>query len=138
MILTFYITIVLIIIAYLLIESIFLNFRLSKTPVRILINGTRGKTTTVKILHQLFSHSEYIAIAKTTGNYPLIHFSSGKSKKLNRTGPANILENVRQLIQWSEKNLQVVIFEDMALQPEMQSVLSIKYFVRPTLLFQIL
>jgi hypothetical protein len=55
MILLFYVTITLIIVAYLLIERILLNFKPGKIPVRILINGMRGKTTTVKIFHRLFN-----------------------------------------------------------------------------------
>jgi poly-gamma-glutamate synthase PgsB/CapB len=131
MILYFYLFITAFIILLLVTEYFWLRKVLNKIPVRILINGTRGKTTTVRILYLVLNQSGKITCAKTTGDEPLLLLPDGNQRVLKRHGPASIRENIPVLIKWQKYHPDAVILECMALQPENQNVLSNRIF-KPT------
>lgn len=126
-----YMIITAVIILFMILEYFWLSISIRRIPTRILINGTRGKTTTVKILHQLLNQAGWMTFSKTTGDLPQLHYPDGKSKTLHRFGPANIKENIRQFIYTTRYKPQAMILECMALHPELQNILSHKIF-RPT------
>ncbi|UCF65801.1 MAG: hypothetical protein JSW33_08215 [bacterium] len=126
-----YFIITCIITVYLTTEFLLIYLMLRKVPIRILINGTRGKTTTVKILHQVLNQSGRMTFSKTTGDLPELHYPDGSRKQLFRFGPANIKENIFQLLNWVRYKPEIFVMESMALHPEMQHTLSHKIF-RPT------
>jgi len=119
-VLSVYISVFTIFIIYLLFESFLLQRRLRSIPIRILVNGTRGKSTIVLLIYQLLRKKGYQVFAKTTGDAPVIYNHDGSKTQLKRIGPARILENVRLLNKWSKKKPHAVVLECMALQPEMQ------------------
>ncbi|MBN2365049.1 MAG: hypothetical protein JXL67_02715 [Calditrichaeota bacterium] len=127
----FYIKITALLLGFLLLEFWLLTRAVRAIPVRILVNGTRGKTTTVKILHEIFRQAGWKVYSKTTGDEPLLHFPDGTQKRLHRHGPANIRENIPVLRAWGRKKAEIVIMESMALIPETQQLLTQRIF-RPT------
>jgi len=127
----FYIFVTGVILFFLLLEYFWLTFSIRRIPVRILINGTRGKTTTVRILHQILNQSGRMTFSKTTGDLPELHYPDGSRKRLFRFGPANIKENIFQLLNLIRYKPEIFIMESMALHPEMQHTLSHKIF-RPS------
>jgi len=127
----FYIISTGLIVLFMILEYFWLSISIHKIPIRILINGTRGKTTTVKILHKLLNQAGLMTISKTTGDLPQLHYPDGTMRRLRRFGPANIKENIRQIIHYTRYKPQVMILECMAIHPELQSILSHRIF-RPT------
>jgi len=120
----FYLITLLIFILYLIFEYVMLQSRIHKIPLRILVNGTRGKSTTVKIIHKILQESGKKVLAKTTGDVPQLIFPDGSQKKVKRSAPASIIENIRILKKAAKANPDAVVLECMALQPETQRVLS--------------
>lgn len=116
---------------YLFCEYYILNTRLKKIPVRILVNGTRGKSTTVRILYHILYQQKRRVYAKTTGNVPEILEPDQNVRLVKRNAPVNIGENIRLLRQWAADKTDAVILEDMALHPEMQRTLS-RFIFKPT------
>ena len=57
-------TLFILFILYLLFEYYLLKMTLYKIPLRILVNGTRGKTTTVRILYNILRKSDINVFAK--------------------------------------------------------------------------
>jgi len=112
-------------------EQVFLNHSLRKIPLRIFVNGTRGKSTTVRILYEIFRNSGKNVYAKTTGDQPQIFFPDGRTKILNRFAPPSIIENFFLLIRWAKQQPDAVIMECMALQPETQNRLG-KFMFKAT------
>jgi len=110
------------------IEIIRLKRSIKHIPVRILVNGTRGKTSTVRMMYRIFLENKYKVNAKTTGEEPVLWKSNGQSELLHRFAPANIIENLRIIRDWAGKNTQVAVLECMALHPEMQHTLAWKIF----------
>jgi poly-gamma-glutamate synthase PgsB/CapB len=127
----FYAMVSILFIAFFLLERMLLNQALQKIPIRILVNGTRGKSTTVLILYRIFRNCGKTVFAKTTGDRPLIYFPDGRTKILKRFAPASIIENIFLLIRWAKKRPVAVIMECMALQPETQNRLGQAIF-KPT------
>lgn len=128
----FYLLVSIILIILFFSESFLLRFSLNKIPVRILVNGTRGKSTTVRILYEILKNSGYKTFAKSTGDVPQIYYPDGSVKKQKRIAPASIIENRRILWAWAKHQPDAVILECMALQPETQRTLAQQIF-RPTI-----
>jgi poly-gamma-glutamate synthase PgsB/CapB len=116
---------------YLFLEYYTLSARLKKIPIRILVNGTRGKSTTVRILYQILDRQKYRVYAKTTGNRPEILEPDGYIRLIKRHAPASIAENIPLLRKWIDNKTDAVVLEGMALHPEMQRTLS-RFIFHPT------
>jgi poly-gamma-glutamate synthase PgsB/CapB len=116
---------------YIFLEYYILNVRLKKIPIRILVNGTRGKSTTVRILYQILIRHNNRVYAKTTGDKPEILEPNGTIRLIKRRAPANIAENIKFLCKWIADKTDAVVLESMALHLEMQRTLSHNIF-KPT------
>jgi len=116
---------------YLLLEYYTLSARLKKIPIRIMVNGTRGKSTTVRILYQILIQQNDRVYAKTTGYRPEILEPDGTIQLIKRRAPARIAENITFLRKWVADKTDAVVLESMALHPEMQCTLS-HYIYKPT------
>jgi gamma-polyglutamate synthase len=82
-----------------------------------LVNGTRGKSTIVKIIHEILRQNGTKVFAKTTGDQPLEHLSDGQTKIILRHAPASIIENIKILRRWVKESPEAIVMECMALQP---------------------
>ncbi len=120
----FYSIILISFLATFFIEIFFLKRSLKKIPVRILVNGTRGKSTTVRLLYELFKLNNKTAFAKTTGDHPEIIYPDGSVREIKRFSPASIIENIRLLLLVARQKPDVFVMECMALKPEMQYILA--------------
>lgn len=126
-----YFFLIILFIIYLLFEYITLAKSVEKIPIRILVNGTRGKTTTVKILYYILKQSDYNVFAKTTGDQAVEFLADGTTKTIRRRSPISIIENVGILRKWSKKHPNAIVVESMALHPENQKMLAEK-IIKPT------
>ncbi len=124
----FYLTALSLFILYCAMEYRLLTKARKQIELRILVNGTRGKSTMVQLVHQMLTGAGMPVFAKTTGDQPQIMDPQGHKSILKRTGPASIMENVRWLKRISKEKPDAVILECMALQPETQHVLSARIF----------
>ncbi|MCF6270198.1 MAG: hypothetical protein L3J41_10830 [Melioribacteraceae bacterium] len=122
--LKFYLTITFIISIYLVVEYYLLSISIRKIPLRILVNGTRGKSTTVKIIYNILQKNGYKVYAKITGNNPILFNHDGTKKLLKRFAPISIKENIRLLRQIAKEKSDAMVMECMALQSETQKILS--------------
>jgi len=124
----FYIIILIVFVTVFFLEAIFLKRTLKKIPIRILVNGTRGKSTTVRLLYESFRLNEKTVYAKTTGDSPEVLYPDGTVKILKRFSPPSIIENLRILSRATRQQPDVFIMECMALQPEIQRFLASHIF----------
>ena len=120
------ISFLLLLLIYFSIEYTFLRTTLKKIPLRILVNGTRGKSITTKIIYEILRQEKYKVFAKTTGEIPIQYLPNGTNKQITRFSPASIIENIRLLRGWAYESPDSIVMECMALQSETQSVLSNK------------
>lgn len=120
----FYIISSVIFVTYFILEYSSIKKITNSIPIRILVNGTRGKSTTVQIIHKIFSCSGYKVYGKTTGDRPVLISPDSEISEIKRFSPASILENIRILKNIAKEKPDVMVLECMALQPETQSMLS--------------
>lgn len=128
----FYLLVSTILVILFFLEYFSLRYALNKIPIRILVNGTRGKSTTVQILYEILRASGQKVFAKTTGNAPQLFYPDGSVTERKRIAPASIIENRNILWAWAKQRPDALILECMALQPETQRTLSTS-ILKPTI-----
>ena len=78
-----------------LIEFYFHNLTLAQLPIRIHINGSRGKSSVTRLIAAGLRAGGLKTLAKTTGTAPRIIDENGKDKVIHRLRSASIGEQVR-------------------------------------------
>ena len=111
--------------ALVLIVSGLLEFRyhqlvLSSIPVRIHVNGTRGKSSVTRLIAAGLRAGGKRTFAKTTGTAPRVIDSKGIDRIIHRLRRPSIGEQVRLLKYFSSEKPEVVVMECMAIQPQYQ------------------
>ena len=91
---------------------------LRAVPVRIHVAGTRGKSTTVRMIAAGLRASGRRVLAKTTGSEPRLILPDGSEVAWPRRGAANIREQIRLFAKAVEFGADTVVVECMAVRPE--------------------
>ncbi len=129
MIIVISLTVVLIILA--VIQTQLHLRRLRSVPLRILVNGTRGKTTVTRLLACALREDGRTVLAKTTGSEAALVMPDGSVESIKRRGGANVLGEMLSLFRSAERlKADAVVIECMAVRPESQIL--IQSLVRPT------
>jgi len=95
---------------------------LNRIPIRIHINGTRGKSSVTRLISAGMREAGFSVLGKTTGSDPRILDLMGKDRKIHRLQQASIGEQVRFLRYFSQFRPQAIVLECMAVQPQYQWV----------------
>ena len=111
--------------ALVLLISGLLEFRshqlvLSNIPVRIHVNGTRGKSSVTRLIAAGLRAGGKRTFAKTTGTAPRVIDAEGIDRIIHRLRSPSIGEQVRLLKYFSAEKPDVVVMECMAVQPQYQ------------------
>jgi poly-gamma-glutamate synthase PgsB/CapB len=109
-------------VSYLVLEQRLHHRRLRRIPLRIHVNGTRGKTTVTRLTAELLRRAGIRTMAKTTGDHPELILPDGRRTPLPRRGPARIQEQLAFIAQAARQNAEAVVVECMALEPHLQEV----------------
>ena len=120
----FYLISISLLIVYLLFEFHNTKKITSSIPLKILVNGTRGKSTLVHMLYDILRLNGKNVFGKSTGDKPLLLFPDKNKKTIRRFSPTSIIENIKILKQISREETDAIVFECMALQSEPQYFLS--------------
>ncbi|MBM3326530.1 MAG: poly-gamma-glutamate synthase PgsB [Calditrichaeota bacterium] len=94
--------------------------RLRQIPLRIHINGTRGKSSVTRLIAAGLRAGGFKTMAKTTGTLPRIIDIDGKEIPIIRDQRANIIEQVKIFKYFERRKPQAVVVECMAVLPEYQ------------------
>ena len=111
--------------AIVLLISGLLEFRyhqlvLSNIPMRIHVNGTRGKSSVTRLIAAGLRAGGKRTFAKTTGTAPRVIDAKGIDRIIHRLRRPSIGEQVRLLKYFSAEKPDVVVMECMAVQPQYQ------------------
>ena len=93
---------------------------LSLIPLRIHVNGTRGKSSVTRLVAAGLREGGIRTFAKTTGTAPRVIDSDGKDRIIHRLRLPSIGEQVRLLSYFSSQKPDAVVIECMAVQPQYQ------------------
>ena len=114
------------------IEIIFHLKALKKIPIRIHVNGIRGKSSVVRLIAAGLRESGLKTFAKTTGTIPRIINEKGNDVELHRLRTASIGEQIKLMRYFSKQSPDALVIECMAVNPQYQWV-SEHRIVRSTL-----
>lgn len=94
--------------------------RLKRIPLRIHVNGTRGKSSVTRLIAAGLRAGGIKTMAKTTGTLPRIIDFEGKEVPILRYERANIIEQVKIFRYFDRRKPEAVVVECMAVLPEYQ------------------
>jgi poly-gamma-glutamate synthase PgsB/CapB len=87
-------------------------------PVRIHVAGTRGKSTTTRLIAAALRASGRRVVAKTTGSEPRLILPDGREEIWPRRGPASIREQIGFVRRAAQLSADTIVVECMAIRPE--------------------
>jgi poly-gamma-glutamate synthase PgsB/CapB len=87
-------------------------------PVRIHVAGTRGKSTTTRLIAAALRASGRRVVAKTTGSEPRLILPDGRDEIWPRRGPASIREQIGFVRCAAQLGADTIVIECMAIRPE--------------------
>ena len=115
-----------------LVESRLHSIALGNLPIRIHVNGSRGKSSVTRLIAAGLRAGGLKTLAKTTGTSPRIIDELGKDRIIHRLRSASIGEQVRLLRNFAKKKPDAIVVECMAVQPQYQWIAEQK-MVRSTI-----
>jgi hypothetical protein len=108
---------------------------LEQFDTRIIVSGSRGKSSTVRRLDDVFNRRGYDTFTKITGNYPVI-IRNGRVHPIERQGPRTTLyENVNVIREFGPRMTEfdsgaVAIFENQAISQYTTRIVN-QRFIQP-------
>ncbi|MBU1240586.1 poly-gamma-glutamate synthase PgsB [Myxococcota bacterium] len=99
---------------------------LKKIPIRIHVNGTRGKSSVTRLIAAALREGGIKAFAKTTGTLPRVITDKAVEYPVFRPIGANIIEQLRIVAFVSKNGAEALVIECMALQPHLQSLTELR------------
>lgn len=109
------------------ITECFLHRRnLRSIPIRIHVNGTRGKSGVTRLIAAGLRAGGIRTCAKTTGTLPRMIFPDGREYPVFRPARTNVIEQIRIVRAAAKAQAQALVVECMALQPALQSLCELK------------
>jgi poly-gamma-glutamate synthase PgsB/CapB len=125
------ITVFLIIIAALIILGIteysLHRKNLKSIPIRIHVNGTRGKSSVTRLIAAGLREGGIRTFAKTTGSLPRMILYDGSEYPIYRQSSPNIIEQLRIISFAARNSAEALVIECMALQPYLQSLCELRF-----------
>jgi len=111
---------------YGLIEFALHQKKIFSIPIRIHINGTRGKSSVTRLIGAALREGGIKTITKVTGTYPRLILENGCEVAIYRKAEPNIIEQLSIVKFASKRNAQAIVMECMAVQPQYQRVTETK------------
>jgi gamma-polyglutamate synthase len=115
-----------------IVENILHQRNLRKIPVRILVNGTRGKSSVTRLIAGALREAGYRTIAKTTGSEARIIIEDGTEIPVLRPLGPRIIEQKALARLAVRHHANALVVECMAIRPESQMVMQ-RQLVRATI-----
>jgi poly-gamma-glutamate synthase PgsB/CapB len=121
---SFYILLIIIVIAFvaLIVEYFLHQKRIYSIPIRIHVNGTRGKSSVTRLIGAGLRAGGISNITKVTGTYPRLIIEDGTETYIHRKAAANIIEQLDIVKFASSRKVRALVMECMALQPRYQTI----------------
>ncbi len=98
------------------------RLRVDALDIRIHVNGIRGKSSVSRLIAGVLRQAGYIPIGKTTGSAAVVIDRNGVDHPIVRSGPATILEQLEIVEEWVEDDVDALVIECMAINPNYQRV----------------
>lgn len=94
----------------------------ASVPIRVHVNGSRGKSSTTRLISAVLREAGIPVLAKVTGATPVLILPDGTERRVKRLAPASIREQIRLLWMARRLGVRAIVVECMAIQPDLQWV----------------
>jgi gamma-polyglutamate synthase len=95
-------------------------------PIRIHVNGTRGKSSVVRLVASALRAHGVRTYAKTTGSLPRLITPDGSELPVFRAGLTNVIEQLRIIGIAADDGARALVLECMALHPALQAICELR------------
>ena len=95
---------------------------LRAVPVRVHVNGTRGKSSVVRLIAAGLRAGGVRTVAKTTGSAARYIHPDGSEEPVSRPGPPNVREQLGVVRRARGEGARAMVLECMAIRPDLQWV----------------
>lgn len=121
---SFYVLLLIIVVAAIVgvIEYYRHQSRIFSIPIRIHVNGTRGKSSVTRLIGAGLRAGGITNIIKVTGTFPRLILEDGTETFIHRKSSANIIEQLSIVKFAASRKVQALVMECMALQPQYQTI----------------
>lgn len=109
-------------VSYFVIEYLLYRRTLRRIPVRVHVNGTRGKTSVARLIAAGLRAGGLRVYAKSSGTLASVTDENGNEFPVFRFSAPNIIEQMRVMRRVARFDPEAVVFECMALQPRFQAL----------------
>lgn len=99
---------------------------LNSIPIRIHVNGTRGKSSVTRLIAGALREYGIRTFAKTTGTLPRMIMHDGNEYPIYRPSRPNIIEQLRIVSMAAHNGAEALVIECMAVHPLLQSISELK------------
>ena len=98
--------------------------KIKKIPIRVNINGIRGKSTVTRLITSILTEAGYKTVGKTTGTAArmIYWFQDDEDIIVRQPQGANIGEQLKVLQKAADLNAEALVCECMAVNPDYQKV----------------
>lgn len=96
--------------------------RIQQIPIRIHVNGIRGKSTVTRLVAGVLREGGFHTLAKTTGSAARIIHEDGTESPLRRRGAPTIIEQIEIVRRYTTPETEALVIECMAVDPLYQKV----------------
>jgi poly-gamma-glutamate synthase PgsB/CapB len=100
--------------------------RILSIPIRIHVNGTRGKSSVTRLIGAALRESGIKTITKVTGTYPRLVLEDGCEVDIYRKTEPNIIEQLSIVKLAAQRKAKAIVMECMAIQPQYQWITETK------------
>ena len=104
------------------VEAIRLRRSQRRVPIRIHVNGTRGKSSVTRLIAAALREAGIRTVAKTTGTLPRVILPDGSELPIDRKSKANVIEQRDVANIAATAQAEALVVECMALQPQLQTL----------------
>jgi poly-gamma-glutamate synthase PgsB/CapB len=103
---------------YLIAERVMIDRWRRCIPLTIIVTGTRGKSSVVRLLASIMRADGRKVLGKTTGSSPRFLWPDGSETDIKRRGAASILEQKHLLKEAASRKIECLVAEVMSIHPE--------------------
>jgi len=118
----YFVAIFFIVTSFLIVEKILHDRRLRRIPIRIHVNGTRGKSSVTRLIAAALREAGIKTLAKLTGDHPILIYPDGHEEIIRRRGASRIQEQFKVIRKSAKMNVEALVVECMAIDPHLQFV----------------
>lgn len=104
---------------------------LRRIPIRVHVNGTRGKSSVTRLIAGGLRAGGVRTVAKTTGTMARFIYPDGTEDDVYRVGRPNLIEQTRIMRRAADMGAEALVIECMAVMPELQPIAELR-LVRST------